>query len=50
MWLVIASKDFKDVVMASYTEKRKAEDFKACIDGVMTKIVGYIVWIKEVKE
>ena len=50
MWLVIASKNYNDVVIASYEEKRKAEDFKHCIKGVYESLLGYVVWIKEVKE
>ena len=45
MYAVIASKENKDIKIAEYSEKRKAEDFEACIRGCMA-LAGYTTWVK----
>ena len=46
MYTVIASKENKDIKIAEYSEKRKAEDFKHAIQGSMMLSL-WIVWVKE---
>jgi hypothetical protein len=46
MWVVYASKDWKETELARKSTKKEAEAFKLCIEGC-EKLAGYVVIIKE---
>jgi hypothetical protein len=46
MWVVYASKDYKETELARKTTKKEAEAFKCCIEGC-EKLSGYEVIIRE---
>jgi hypothetical protein len=46
MWIVYASKDYKETELARKATKKEAETFKCCIEGC-EKLAGYEVIIRE---
>lgn len=46
MFIVYACKDWKDIEIARYSDKKKAEEFKASVEDC-EKLSGYVVIIKE---
>jgi hypothetical protein len=46
MWVVYASKDYKETELARRATKKEAENLKACIEGC-EKLAGYEVIIRE---
>jgi len=46
MWVVYASRDYKETELARKATKKEAEAFKLCIDGC-EKLAGYEVIIRE---
>jgi hypothetical protein len=46
MWVIYASKDWKETELARKATKKEAENLKACIEGC-EKLSGYDVIIRE---
>jgi hypothetical protein len=46
MWVIYASKDYKETELARKATKKEAENLKACIEGC-EKLAGYEVIIRE---
>jgi hypothetical protein len=46
MWIILASRDYKETELARKATKKEAEAFKLCIEGC-EKLAGYEVIIRE---
>jgi len=46
MWVIYASKDWKETELAREATQKEAEQFKSCIEGC-EKLSGYEVLIRE---
>jgi hypothetical protein len=46
MWVIYASRDYKETELARKATKKEAEAFKLCIEGC-EKLAGYEVIIRE---